>query len=144
VIKGNHDTFLNLYFIKKEIKFLESYEFKEDKIQVIVLHGHKNIELNENCLYIIGHDHPAIGIKKGTTYEQYKCFLIGKTSKSYIILPPSFTDVSVGTNVLKGVFLSPILNKLQKTDEHFINKCDVIINESNEFYHFKINDLINI
>jgi len=151
VVKGNHDTFLNLYMARQRIKFVEEYKFVEKGYTIVVTHGHKKITLQKEFIYIIGHEHPAVGIRKGSTYEQYKCFLFGTTAlldkrsnvypKTYVIVMPSFTNVSVGSNIFKGVFLSPIMTELYKENEDFINDWDIIVNENSEFYTFKGKEL---
>lgn len=150
VIKGNHDTFLNVYFLKKKISFLDEFsfsllnEFNRKNFDVIITHGHKKFDLKKNTIYILGHEHPAVGIRKGTTFEQYKCFLFGKINESYIILPPSFTNISVGSNIFKGVFLSPLMQNLYKENDMFIMDFDIIVNENSEFFAFKAKELIDL
>lgn len=116
LIKGNHDRFLEQTL--KEYS-LEPKEFHLEQ-GVLFTHGHlatENIEGKEFETLIIGHEHPAlvledeIGIR-----EKVNCFLYGKTTtdKNIIVLP-SFSSISNGTNINETPqkeLLSPVLRDL--------------------------------
>ena len=63
---------------------------------------------------IIGHEHPAVVITDGVKREKYKCFLRGTYKKKELIVLPSFNFVSMGTDVLHGKLLSPLLTNIEK------------------------------
>src|SRR3989344_3911715 len=73
IIKGNHDPILKPIAEKRNLKLVESYNLDD----VTILHGDK-ILLNLNKVIIMGHEHPAISLKRGRRIERYLCFLKGK------------------------------------------------------------------
>ena len=60
IIKGNHDPILKPIAEKRNLKLVESYNLNG----VTILHGDKILD-NLNKTIIIGHEHPAISLKKG-------------------------------------------------------------------------------
>jgi len=138
LIKGNHDTFLTYTLRKLGVDVKDELELGK----ILITHGHKSIETERAKVYIIGHEHPSVGIRSGSTFEQYKCFIFGTFyDKSNLIIMPSFTNVSVGSNIFKGQFLSPILIDLQKQNKDFIYNWDVLVYEQNHFFLFKVKEL---
>lgn len=110
LIKGNHDTILGPIAKKRNVTITD-YEIIKDKL---IIHGDKIPEestLKNIKTIIIGHEHPAINLKGGPRVEKYKCFLKGKYKKHTLIVQPSFTPVTEGTDVLKEKLLSPFLNQ---------------------------------
>src|SRR3989344_1788620 len=106
LIKGNHDTILGPIAKKKEIKVVDYYEIDN----FLICHGDKIIK--SKCRkVIIGHEHPAIGLKSDGREEIFKCFLEGNFKDKKIIVMPSFNLITEGTNVLKEKLLSPYLKK---------------------------------
>jgi putative SbcD/Mre11-related phosphoesterase len=133
IVKGNHDPILKPIVDKKNLKLVESYNLND----ITMLHGDKILN-NLNKILIIGHEHPAISLKKGIRNEKYSCFLKGKYKNHILIVMPSFNLMTYGTNVLKEKLLSPYLNN--------INNFEVFIVEENEnlsktLYFGKIKDL---
>ena len=106
LIKGNHDTILGLIAKKRKIEIVEDY--KIDKI--LILHGHKLVKTNAETL-IIGHEHPAISLRRGIRQEKFKCFLKGKYKRKNLIVMPSFCLVTEGTDIQKEELLSPYLQQ---------------------------------
>jgi putative SbcD/Mre11-related phosphoesterase len=72
--------------------------------------------LEEITSIIIGHDHPALGLREEGRVEKIKCFLTGKWKDKNLIAVPSFNFVTEGVDVLKETLLSPML-KNQNLDE---------------------------
>jgi len=137
IIKGNHDSVLFPIAEKRRIKLVESYNLDD----ITMLHGDR-ILVNLGKILIIGHEHPAISLKKGMRTEKYSCFLKGKWKNKTLIVMPSFNLLTHGTNILKENLLSPFLNDL--------NEFEVFIIEPNEkdlskaLYFGKIKDIKEI
>lgn len=109
LIKGNHDNILP-FANSEKIKILNELYIPSEKL--LILHGHRLSEsgnFKKAKTLIIAHDHPAITISEGAKKETFKCFLRGKFGRKTLIVQPSLSMVSYGTNVLSGNLLSPFL-----------------------------------
>lgn len=123
LIKGNHDTIIGPIAAKRNVKlrkFLRLGDF-------FLSHGDV-LKSADAKVMIIGHEHPAVGLKNGPRVEVYKCFLKGKFNGKTLIVVPSFNLVTEGTDVLKDETLSPFLSKNISSFEVFI--------VSDEVYYF--------
>lgn len=110
LLKGNHDKILGPITAKRSIKVRKS--FKAGRF--LFAHGDyvpKNITQD---VIIIGHEHPAVSLKKDGRSEVYKCFLKGKWKDKTLLVLPSFNLVAEGTDVLRDDMLSPFLNDISK------------------------------
>ena len=123
LIKGNHDTILGPLADKKGLAVREHFLAGD----FLFLHGHKLMDENgtdfkKAKVIIIGHEHPAIGLRDGPRVEKYKCFLLGKykgqgkgkiigKAKKLIVMP-SFNFVTEGTDVLQEKLLSPFIGNV--------------------------------
>ncbi|MEK6932906.1 MAG: metallophosphoesterase [Nanoarchaeota archaeon] len=136
IIKGNHDPILKPIADKRNIKLVESYDFED----VTILHGDK-ILTNLNKTIIIGHEHPAISLKKGIRQEKYPCFLKGKYNDGEIIAMPSFNPLTYGTNVLKEKLLSPFLTNIENFEVFILEPSEDLNILSEALYFGKIKEL---
>jgi hypothetical protein len=107
LIRGNHDTVLGPIAGKRDIEVKEYYLAGK----VLIVHGHKVFDEGDYETIIIGHEHPAIGIREGVRKEKYKCFLKGKFEGKKLIVMPSFNLVTEGTDPLRERVLSPYLKQ---------------------------------
>ena len=110
LVKGNHDTILGPIAKKRNVKIMESVIVGN----VLIAHGDKipgKEILNKASVILIGHEHPAISLKKGPRIETYKCFLKGKYKGKNLIVQPSFNTLAEGTDILKDKILSPFLDQ---------------------------------
>src|SRR3989344_385678 len=139
IIKGNHDTVLKPIADKRNIKLVDYYNLND----IIVLHGDKIIE-NLNKTIIIGHEHPAISLKKGIRQERYSCFLKGKYNNKELIVIPSFNLLTYGTNVLKERLLSPFLTNIEDFEVFIISPEEDLNKLSKTLYFGKIKDIREI
>ncbi len=118
MIKGNHDNFIDN--ILKKLKIDISTHVNIDEFYIT--HGHENIprKILESRNVVIGHEHPAIRLSDSTGVgEKIPCFLLKKHRKNYIIVLPSFSSLSSGTNVLQlssENLLTPLM-KSQNLDD---------------------------
>lgn len=98
LIKGNHDPILEPIASKFGLTIKDYYV--QDNIAFF--HGNKiwNELYNKNIkIWVIGHKHPAITIRKGAKSEIYKCFLVGKFQDKQLIIMPSFFPLVEGSDV---------------------------------------------
>lgn len=134
VIKGNHDVTLPFITMKKGIELLAYYKLGD----ITICHGDEvldNEDFKKSKIIIIGHEHPAIGIKEKSKYEIFKCFLKGKFLDKTLIVVPSFNPLTAGTDILRGNLLSPFL-------QGKLGNFEVYATEKNKIYHFgKIKDI---
>src|SRR4030042_2196942 len=75
--KGNHDTILGPIADKRDVEVVNGYKIGD----IYVTHGHRipeNLDFTKSKTIIIGHEHPAVGLRKGQRSEMFKCFLLGK------------------------------------------------------------------
>ena len=108
VIKGNHDIILGPIAKKRSIEIVD--DFNSDGI--FICHGHqvpKKKSYKDAKLVIIGNEHPAVCVKDGARSETFKCFLKGIYRKKKMIVMPSFNPITIGTDILKGEFISPFM-----------------------------------
>jgi len=117
LVQGNHDLSLGPIARKRNIKMVEY--FRVDDIGI--LHGHKiTPAVNDANVLIIGHEHPAVTLNDTIRHEKYKCFLKGSWNDKTLIVMPSFTFLSVGSDVRRGRFLSPYLQDGVETFKVYI------------------------
>ena len=137
IIKGNHDPILFPIAEKRNMKLVESYNLDD----ITILHGDK-ILVNLGKILIIGHEHPAILLKKGIRTEKYSCFLKGKWKNKTLIVIPSFNLLTHGTDVLDILserLLSPFLDNIDNYEVFIVEPNEKEI--SNTLYFGKIKDI---
>ncbi|MDD9954064.1 MAG: metallophosphoesterase [Candidatus Woesearchaeota archaeon] len=104
IVKGNHDTMTHVLAEKSGVPFVDTHTVGA----VHILHGHELPEEEAAC-YIIGHVHPAITLHDGIRKETYKCFLDGKYKKSQLLVLPSFSTITHGSDILSTDTISPMI-----------------------------------
>jgi len=115
LIKGNHDTILGPIAKSKRLIMYDFYKVGD----ILICHGDKII--NEDAkIIIIGHEHPAIGLRENERVETFKCFLRGKWKRKTLIVMPSFNFVTQGSDILREQVLSPYLEQNIRKFEVFI------------------------
>lgn len=105
VVKGNHDVQLGPIAAKRGIKVVDQVQWGD----LLILHGDEIPSLTDCKTIIIGHEHPAVGIKRGSRFERFKCFLKGSFRGRNLIVVPSFHLATEGTDVLREARISPFL-----------------------------------
>ncbi len=119
LIKGNHDTILGPIARKRNVKVMDNIMVGN----VLITHGDKisgKETLNKASAIIMGHEHPAISLKKDSRTETYKCFLKGKYKGKDLIVLPSFNTLIEGTDILRDEILSPFLHQNLDNFEVFV------------------------
>ncbi len=108
LVKGNHDAILQSLVKRRNLDVVKSYRIDD----ILILHGDYIPEMSKGIkTIVIGHEHPAVGLKDKNRYEKYKCFLVGKYKKYALVVLPSFNLVTEGTDVLSRELLSPFLQQ---------------------------------
>lgn len=109
LIKGNHDKIIGPIAKKRNVKVVEQFLIDD----ILILHGNEIPDKLPKCkTIIIGHEHPAVGLREGTRKEVFKCYLIGKWKNKELVAQPSFNLITEGTDVLKEKLLSPFLTNI--------------------------------
>src|SRR3989344_5785990 len=91
---------------------LQLIDFLREKAELIIVKGNHEVIL-------IGHEHPAVSFKERPTHK-YKCFLKGKYKKADIVVMPSMNKAVPGSDITKGNFLSPYLDKTKEIEVYII------------------------
>ena len=100
IVQGNHDAIVG-FLIRERTEVRDCYCVDE----VCFLHGDrdfKEIWGPKIKTWIIGHAHPAIMLSDGIKEEKYKCFLEGSWKGKKIVIVPSFSAHSAGSDVRSG------------------------------------------
>ena len=113
LIKGNHDTLLKPIAEKRSYP-LEPFVLLHD---VLITHGDEITNEFKKAAkkaktIVIGHEHPAVTLRKGSRSETFKCFLAGKWKRNKMIVLPSANPLTQGTDILSSGRLSPFLGSL--------------------------------
>ena len=91
---------------KKNVELLDSLKLGT----TLLVHGHEvpdNEVIKNAKTIIIGHEHPAIGLKDGGRTERLKCFLVGKNNGRDMIIMPSLNLLTEGTDILDDIPFTP-------------------------------------
>ncbi|HSU72257.1 MAG TPA: metallophosphoesterase [Candidatus Binatia bacterium] len=106
LIKGNHDVQLGPVAAKSGIKLVPDVRLGD----ILIIHGDDvPTNLKDIKTIIMGHEHPAIGLRAKGRVEKYKCYLVGPYRKRTLIVQPSAKLMVEGSDVLKEKQLSPLL-----------------------------------
>ncbi|VVB53085.1 Calcineurin-like phosphoesterase superfamily domain protein [uncultured archaeon] len=111
VLRGNHDPLLPQ--ITKDLNIQTADHKYLPKENAYITHGHRipdDPDYKKSEIVIIGHDHPALGVSDGVRTELVKCFLTGRYEGKRLIVLPSITFLTEGTDLLKETPLSPFLS----------------------------------
>jgi len=136
LIKGNHDPLTPIIAKKTGLDVHRELEVGN----FLIMHGDKipdNWDGIQQETIIIGHEHPAVGLRSGERLEKMKCYLKGTFRDKNLLVMPSFNFISEGSDILHEKPLSPFL----KGDD--LNQFEVIGVENFEYLHFGlVKDLI--
>jgi putative SbcD/Mre11-related phosphoesterase len=136
LIKGNHDPLTPIIANKTDLEVHREFELGD----FLVMHGDKipdNWDDIQQETIIIGHEHPAIGLRSGERLEKMKCYLKGTFRDKNLLMTPSFNFITEGSDILHEKPLSPFLK------DNILNLFEVIGVENFETLHFGyVKDLI--
>lgn len=125
ITKGNHDSVLEPITRKRNIHIVKNVKIGD----ILIVHGDT---IDKEALQpsvktiIIGHEHPAIGLKDKSRYEKYKCFLKGRWKGKTLIVQPSFNPLTEGTDILREPLLSPYLKNVNNFEVFVVSKKEVL------------------
>lgn len=106
VVKGNHDSYIKNIAEKRNIRVKDYYIDGK----YCFMHGNKDYGKKSGIYdkkikyWIIGHAHPAIKLSDSVKSEKYKCFLTGKYKNKNVIIVPSFSEHSRGSDPRENKF----------------------------------------
>ncbi len=136
LIRGNHDNFLGPVAQLERMQLHREYFL--EKSGILVVHGDE-IPISEHyqkaATIIIGHEHPAIGLREGPKIEKFKCFLKGKFDGKTIVVLPPFNSYSEGSDLSQNEPLSPFL-------QENLEKFEAWAIEDKPYYFGKIGKLL--
>lgn len=123
VIKGNHDNFTQ-YILNKRDLSLDEFIIIDN---YMITHGHKipDIIPEDVDTIIIGHEHPCIGVRSQERVEKVKAFLKGKWKNYNLIVLPSFTTITHGSDVLHEKTISPFIKDVLDFEVFAVEKGEV-------------------
>lgn len=135
LIKGNHDIMLGPIMRKAKITISPHYFIGK----TLLLHGDvvPDKDLLSKCeVIVIGHEHASVALIKDNRKESFKCFAKGKYKNKTLIVMPSFNPLTIGTDLLHGKALSPLLKQP-------LGNFEIFVPNGNEVLYFgKIRDLV--
>ncbi|MCK5037807.1 MAG: metallophosphoesterase [Thermoplasmata archaeon] len=100
LVRGNHDNFLKTIVGRLDIELANYYLVNNIIKDVLIYHGHKNIEpAGFDGLRIFGHEHPVLRLRDEIGARiTMPCFLYDEFNKFMIM--PAFSPLASGTNVI--------------------------------------------
>lgn len=108
LIKGNHDVQLGPIATRRGLELVKDVRLGD----ILIIHGDQEpAALNGVSTIIMGHEHPAIGLRHGRRVERFKCYLVGGYKRKTLIVQPSANLLTEGSDVLQEQTLSPLLSK---------------------------------
>jgi len=137
LVRGNHDNILGPIASKKNVQVAE--EFKTGGF--LIIHGNRTPTkktLDDVHTIIIGHEHPALGLREKGRTEKIKCFMVGRWKDRNLVVMPSLNFVTEGVDVMKERLLSPLL-------QHDLSDFRIIGVEKNELLDFgRLDDMSDL
>jgi hypothetical protein len=132
LLKGNHDT--NIEYLAERDRSLKIQDsLQEDGL--LLIHGDRRPrprELEGVELILIGHEHPAVGLRSITgRLEVYKAFLLGEYRGRGLLIQPSFNLLIKGSDLARERAISPLIS------EDRLKKFEVYpVSDEGEIYSF--------
>ncbi|MGM5485071.1 MAG: metallophosphoesterase [Nanobdellota archaeon] len=109
LIEGNHDNIFEPIARKRKL------EIKKELLlgSIFLTHGDKEKPIPEEAkTIVIGHEHPALALRKMERVEKFKCFLKGRYNRYDLIVLPSFNPSTTGSDILSEKIMSPYIKDL--------------------------------
>ncbi len=124
LVRGNHDKIIEPITKKRKLSVTDHFSFGD----CYVCHGDKrqeNAEFRSAKLVVVGHVHPSLRLSRGERAESYKCFLLGRFQDKEMIVMPSISDSTVGTDI-------PELGSIMQEEVDF-SEFRVIVSEDKTY-----------
>lgn len=114
LLKGNHDVGIER-LVERDHRFRVRDSLQEDGL--LLIHGDRRPaegELEGTALIMIGHEHPAVGLRSITgRLEVYKAFLLGEYCDKGLLVQPSFNLLVRGSDLTRERAISPVISEDQ-------------------------------
>jgi hypothetical protein len=117
VVKGNHDPNIAPLTRKKPVEVVEEYVVDS----TVITHGDAQPVAKKPQVVLMGHEHPAVGLREKGRVERYKCFLKGPYKKATLIVQPSFNPCVEGSDVTKEKVLSPLIKNVRDFEVYVVD-----------------------
>lgn len=127
LIKGNHDKVTEIIAEKTHTQVTDHFLLND----IYICHGdtlQENEDFTKATTIIIGHEHPAFALEEDNKRELYKCFMKTTYQKKILYVLPSFSQLTIGTDIQEHTFLSPFLQD--------IKKAHITITQNKELFDF--------
>ncbi|MET1123648.1 MAG: metallophosphoesterase [Archaeoglobaceae archaeon] len=116
VVRGNHDNFLAAILAEYGIELKEV----SNVAGYCIVHGHRECDCER---IVMGHEHPSIKVRVRGALYSYPCYLVADRR---IVVVPAFSPLVLGSDVLSGDFLSPILRRANRIEVYAIEEDEVV------------------
>jgi putative SbcD/Mre11-related phosphoesterase len=119
IVRGNHDSMLDPITDDAKVTVSEAIRLED----VLVCHGHErvdDVDIHDVDTLILGHEHPAIGLRDGERTEHFKAFVSGELETTTVVIMPSMNQLREGSNLLQEQLLSPYLDDFALRDAEVI------------------------
>lgn len=101
MVRGNHDNYLKTILSRRGLELHSSYPLGE----YTVAHGHEPLQAPGPM--ILGHEHPSMRLRDEVgAMVSLPCFVVSPR----VIVLPAFSPLAYGSDVLRGPYLSPLLD----------------------------------
>lgn len=112
LVKGNHDNYISL--VAEKFDNVEMVEEVRNG-NLIISHGHKDVEVEHERVYIIGHEHPRIAIRDKLGFSRkFPCFLVTPTDQGgHIVVLPAVGSYQAGNDVslMRNSYMSTLMRE---------------------------------
>lgn len=140
IVRGNHDNYLSMVTEKFDnIKLVDFLKIDN----LVLFHGHTHIELEDNKIYIIGHEHPRLGLRDRLGFlRRMPCFLLTPLkNNSKVLILPAIGIYQAGNDISlnHSNYMSPLMREfsiLEKAKPYVIIEKEGIM-EFPELYLLK-------
>jgi len=133
LVKGNHDAILEPIARKRDLEMVDHVVYDD----IYFCHGHyipDDADFKKANIVIIGHEHPALGLRDKGRSEKFKCFLKGKFKDKILIVQPSFNLVTEGTDVTSEKLLSPFIKNVGEFEAYVVANNIMYFGKVKEFF----------
>jgi len=129
LVKGNHDNIIGPIAGRKNVSVVTDYQTGD----FLITHGNKipddrklGTGNREPKTIIIGHEHPALGLREEGQFEKVKCFLTGRWQGKNLVVLPSLNFITEGVDILQERLLSPLLEDISEFKAYCIEKNEIL------------------
>lgn len=112
LVRGNHDNYISLIAEKFDNVELVD-EIREGEL--VIFHGHREIEVEPKRVYVIGHEHPRIAIRDKLGFSRkFPCFLVTPTDLGgQIVVLPAIGSYQAGNDIslMRNSYMSSLMRE---------------------------------